>query len=100
MLLVRKLPKWKDEINSDSKINPTSISKTHSSILLSNNSNPSLEFFFESYSNDIFFEKTWKHDPFTTLKLIYYQRILSESDKETLYYSAHWLHQNRPLTLA
>ena len=73
---------------------PLASPETHSSILLSNNSNPSLEFFFGSYSNDSFFEKAWKHDPLTTLKLIYYQRILSESDKETFYYGAHWLHMN------
>ena len=109
------------ELHLPAKPKPITKLETHSTILLSNNFNPCLEFFLRTCSNDPrqsyyqgdwidkvlghewlddCLEKAWKQDPLTTLKLIYYQRIFGGSDKTAFYAAAKWLHKYHPLTLA
>ncbi|KAF3958376.1 hypothetical protein CMV_016721 [Castanea mollissima] len=109
------------ELHLPAKLKPITKLETRSTILLSNNFNPCLEFFLRTCSNDPrqsyyqddwidkvwghqwlddCLEKAWKQDPLTTLKLIYYQRIFGGSDKTAFYAAAKWLHKYHPLTLA
>ncbi|KAI5314793.1 hypothetical protein L3X38_043969 [Prunus dulcis] len=44
--------------------------------------------------------EAWKHDPLTTLKLIFCLRMVGRPNKEAFYKSLLWIHKNHPLTLA
>ncbi|KAL4615257.1 hypothetical protein ACB092_07G110900 [Castanea dentata] len=92
------------ELHLPAKLKPITKLETHSTILLSNNFNPCLEFFLRTCSNDprqSYYQDDWiDKDPLTTLKLIYYQRIFGGSDKTAFYAAAKWLHKYHPLTLA
>ncbi|XP_021827343.1 uncharacterized protein LOC110767971 [Prunus avium] len=82
----------------------------------SSSSNPCLEFFKattysdKSQQNPPMYQQqkdlteyeaeAWKHDPLTTLKLIFCLRMVGRPNKEAFYKSLFWIHKNHPLTLA
>ncbi|XP_008236468.1 PREDICTED: uncharacterized protein LOC103335237 [Prunus mume] len=82
----------------------------------SSSSNPCLEFFKATTYSDKpqqnppvyqqqkdlteYEAEAWKHDPLTTLKLIFCLRMVGRPDKEAFYKSLLWIHKNHPLTLA
>ncbi|BFG41992.1 hypothetical protein CerSpe_282660 [Prunus speciosa] len=82
----------------------------------SSSSNPCLEFFKattysdKSQQNPPVYQQqkdlteyeaeAWKHDPLTTLKLIFCLRMVGRPNKEAFYKSLLWIHKNHPLTLA
>ncbi|KAF9601044.1 hypothetical protein IFM89_015029 [Coptis chinensis] len=71
--------------------------------------NPCVDLFFHivpntrSYSLVQHLEAAWKHNDWTTLKLICHVRgvrSIGKSDKEGFYAAALWLHKHHPRTLA
>ncbi|CAL9022507.1 unnamed protein product [Prunus brigantina] len=44
--------------------------------------------------------QAWKHDPHTTLRLIFCLRIVGRPNKEAFYKCLLWVHKNHPRTLA
>ncbi|CAB4320960.1 unnamed protein product [Prunus armeniaca] len=44
--------------------------------------------------------ESWKHDPRTTLRLIFCQRMVGRPNKEAFYKCLLWVHKNHPRTLA
>ncbi|WOG83259.1 hypothetical protein DCAR_0102434 [Daucus carota subsp. sativus] len=88
--------------------NTMGLTENNSATFLSS-ANPCLDFFFhvvpDTPPSQLVqrLERSWSHDPLTTLKLICNLRGVrgtGKSDKEGFYTAALWLHQHHPKTLA
>ncbi|KAL1832428.1 hypothetical protein ACET3Z_002079 [Daucus carota] len=88
--------------------NTMGLTENNSATFLSS-ANPCLDFFFhvvpDTPPSQLVqrLEKSWSHDPLTTLKLICNLRGVrgtGKSDKEGFYTAALWLHEHHPKTLA